>query len=680
MPDPEIKTKLTASAVVRAISQYGSFSQKGIYRMVGSLMKERKILDVAPEHIEIEDGKEYIVLKDVEVENHQAIKLLGSGSSYFGLNVIFYRCTFGSFSLRNFSTHNWYFFESEVKGNIWLLNKSRIGNVIFQGSSGVDIIIEDESKCGNIQFWNKTNFGDIRLKGKSVCDSIRADSECTMKNIWLEEDSKSGDIYIFRNSTCGSIFILKESICLGIGIMDGSVADHIVLSSDGQMESLFCDDSQIGRVLLNHSKTGDIHFHRSQCGDITSLNGSHIGDVVVKYESQVGIIHVNNGSATSLQVAENYCSITLHNAQIPLMRISNSTLGVLNWEAGTKGELYIKNCQINSVNFSNTALLKDAVVSISDTVIFLFVMEELLVLGQLLLRKISHARHLFEWRNIEEYVGPPERLPVPILERKRTILRIQSEEFLRSSGKLIENYGGLPLFRIVHSSLGKTEITGCDLEYFRFQYYNSKLLECFITGTKLPKEHIEIYIADRVNQLPDKDYFSQKTSVYNQLKKIFENQGDGVEASWYHSKAMDNQERLLKIAYEERYNPRWYDLRKWFTEEKFNLLNFRLNKLSNNHGESWGKALWFIFLGSLIIFSIYYTALHYTEPFSFQATDRFFTAYFGFLDPTHKMDFYVKKEELWSVPVFFDLFGRIIIGYGIYQLIAAFRRHGRKTA
>jgi hypothetical protein len=166
-------------------------------------------------------------------------------------------------------------------------------------------------------------------------------------------------------------------------------------------------------------------------------------------------------------------------------------------------------------------------------------------------------------------------------------------------------------------------------------------------------------------------FFEQKVSIYNQLKRIYDNQGDIVEATWYHSKAMDHQERLLKEKYKKEGG-------NWLGEQGFDLITFRLNKYTNNHGESWRKALRFIFLISLGMYCLYYLSLYYKEAPSLQATDRFITNYFLFLDPTHKIDFLAGKKPLWWLPVFFDFLGRILTGYGIYQFITAFRRHGRR--
>jgi hypothetical protein len=134
---------------------------------------------------------------------------------------------------------------------------------------------------------------------------------------------------------------------------------------------------------------------------------------------------------------------------------------------------------------------------------------------------------------------------------------------------------------------------------------------------------------------------------------------------------MEKQQEYLTLTKEQK-------KKGWFSEEGFDLFNFKLNKWSNNHGESWRRALWFVLLTSFIIYCLYYLSLYYSEPFSFKATGRFIGNFFSFLNITRKDDFMGSGEYSSGMALFLSLLGRIVTGFGIYQLIAAFRRHGRK--
>jgi len=52
--------------------------------------------------------------------------------------------------------------------------------------------------------------------------------------------------------------------------------------------------------------------------------------------------------------------------------------------------------------------------------------------------------------------------------------------------------------------------------------------------------------------------------------------------------------------------------------------------------------------------------------------------YFSFLDITHRVDFLVDKSALNGLSVTIDYFNKILVGFLIYQFIAAFRKYGKK--
>lgn len=52
--------------------------------------------------------------------------------------------------------------------------------------------------------------------------------------------------------------------------------------------------------------------------------------------------------------------------------------------------------------------------------------------------------------------------------------------------------------------------------------------------------------------------------------------------------------------------------------------------------------------------------------------------YFSFLDITHRIDFLVDKAELSGLSVTIDYLNKILIGFLIYQFIAAFRKYRKK--
>lgn len=227
-------------------------------------------------------------------------------------------------------------------------------------------------------------------------------------------------------------------------------------------------------------------------------------------------------------------------------------------------------------------------------------------------------------------------------------------------------------FRIFNSSLGKLEFIGCDLESFKnFELENSKILDVFIAGTKMPME---------VSVTEDRDedliwLYEQQRLGYGQLKKICELKGDLFEAVQYHALQMDALYKSLN----------W----KHHTFEKLTLW---LNSTSNQHGRSWKQALLFTTVTSVFLFTGYCCSLVFYDGDIASQLSRYGDAQFfniishifEFILPLHKSGFMEKAidglslKENWISRIF-DFSGRIFIAYGIYQLISAFRKHGKTS-
>lgn len=118
----------------------------------------------------------------------------------------------------------------------------------------------------------------------------------------------------------------------------------------------------------------------------------------------------------------------------------------------------------------------------------------------------------------------------------------------------------------------------------------------------------------------------------------------------------------------------------WKKKNIAELLVYVFNWLSNKHGESWLRGFLFTIAVSLIGFYFYNNAL--TTPkyeFVWGSTD-FLGDWAQFILPTHKIDFIDTKDQIFltNSAAFRDILSRILIGYGIYQLISAFRKYGKK--
>ena len=217
-----------------------------------------------------------------------------------------------------------------------------------------------------------------------------------------------------------------------------------------------------------------------------------------------------------------------------------------------------------------------------------------------------------------------------------------------------------PQLQIINSDLGKTNFIDCDLSGFGLEFKSSKITDGFVTGTKMP------------NRIITPDYRQQQLG-YSQIKKIYENRGDKVEANRYYAREMDAYFTTLSWR-----NDLW---------EKFNL---GLNKLSTDHGQNWQRGLLTTFGVGGMFYAVYCWLLGFGPalPTEHGATARFgeVSSYFmEFINPIHKAD-YVAQELLgekahvngWARTI--EGISRIFIAYFVYQLIQAFRKHGRSSS
>lgn len=213
------------------------------------------------------------------------------------------------------------------------------------------------------------------------------------------------------------------------------------------------------------------------------------------------------------------------------------------------------------------------------------------------------------------------------------------------------------------SDLGRINFIDSDFSDFKLFFYSTKLSEIYLAGSKLPKR---VYAIDIGRSRKDQKH--QERIANSQLKKLHEQQGDLLAANEYFANEMN--------AY---YHSLDWKRQPW---EKFPLF---LNKLSSNHGQSWIRALITTLVISVIFYFIFCVSLEYypANPFNEQNVKAFIklsSFYLEFLNPIHKLESFselYQQKNIDSISRFIDGISRIFIAYFVYQLIQAFRKHGR---
>lgn len=171
--------------------------------------------------------------------------------------------------------------------------------------------------------------------------------------------------------------------------------------------------------------------------------------------------------------------------------------------------------------------------------------------------------------------------------------------------------------------------------------------------------------------LKDKKYWLQKKEILRQLKFSMEKNKDKFQALVFKASEMDAYRHSLQLT-----RHTWSDLFLLF-----------LNRISNQHGLKWIRAIGFMIVCCLIFYSLFLMA---ANGFSFFRADEYiflpFTKDFwngvvNFLwlpEGINDLSIFIKGEHtglMLSIGILSYILGKILIAYGIFQIISAFRKY-----
>lgn len=205
-------------------------------------------------------------------------------------------------------------------------------------------------------------------------------------------------------------------------------------------------------------------------------------------------------------------------------------------------------------------------------------------------------------------------------------------------------------FSIDNTSIGKADFQSINLTSFdEVFFFDNIFAELDYTNVQW-KPDIEVgqYNDDETKKL------AKKRDTYRTLKNVAIRNRDHPQALIFHAKEMENH----------------YELTKW-KMELFNKLTLAFNKYSNMFGMSWWRPVWLL----LAIAMLFYLQLLKSTG-GICIYDDFFSHYWVFLNPTHKVEFVAKG--CWNAWTYFwDISFRISEGLLAYQIIQAFRKFSR---
>ena len=127
-----------------------------------------------------------------------------------------------------------------------------------------------------------------------------------------------------------------------------------------------------------------------------------------------------------------------------------------------------------------------------------------------------------------------------------------------------------------------------------------------------------------------------------------------------------------------------YELKAYKKEINKSNLNWKdtlilyFNEESNNFGLDWTKGIIFIFQWSFLFYIFYIVSYSYfvNDINCIPKIDNFLVNYLKFLNPFSFLKSPIEDAENYYLPFLFFMLGKILVSYGIYQTVQAFRKFG----
>ncbi len=577
---------------------------------------------------------------------------------------------------------------TDIVGNLFINNIKKSNRYpLFFYKSRLAIIYVERSELKNINNENSRTFYFV----DSITNNFNIDRS-VLGNIEISRNSKVGDIN-FTNSEMESFVLYKNSLMGQFDIINSKLK-QIILSKHAEIGDFNLKNSSIKKIIVEENSVigildissssfiGNIYINDSIISHLNLIKSS-IGDTMVKKSSTNNFYfeNCNTGDFCFMQsiikrfYADNLCcSFLVSSSVFSILLLKNCNIPSFRLELASKLEVCIIDGQINLLNLSSTIINQNTIITIEGTIINVINMEKLTILGNLYFRRIEKAKSLIEWyhSNTEE----SDFLELNKLLKKRYM----------DFSKKLNNAFNYPTIRISQSSLGKTEFSDCPLNDFEFQFNNSNISNCFITGGTIPDD-VKIVNAKGEIIETGAEMYNQKASFYNQLKRIFEAGGDIYRATQFQAKWAKQQEKYLWRKIVDNIKNIW-QLNGWFLAIlkiliipikviAQDMFVFIFNKLSNNHGESWLKALGFTITTAILFYILYLWSIG--RCFNGNEFDKtLVNGFFDFINPVNKTDLIERNYETTFWTPLWLLLGKIFVGVGTYKFLSAFRKHSKR--
>lgn len=210
-------------------------------------------------------------------------------------------------------------------------------------------------------------------------------------------------------------------------------------------------------------------------------------------------------------------------------------------------------------------------------------------------------------------------------------------------------------FYMHHSDLFNVVLNDLDFRNFKQIIVKNSILNSInIIGEQFPLNTKNIYTSF------NKKEAVKMAQIYNQLYLSAQKQGNKSHELKYYAKYQNFE---LKLAFKK------IDIDK--------MISLGLSKVSSNFGQNWLFCVFWFIMISFLCFNVYVLGIKWGECTQQVNLEFYLKYYFKFINPLRQEEL-IKCARLTSSMIFVDLIWRISATYLTYQLIAAFRRFGRK--
>lgn len=579
--------------------------------------------------------------------------------------------------LRDVSIENFYKALKQYSNGLDLLNESGLEVYVnFEGKRVLKLSkINIKETIHLTSFEGSIEIVDSNIGGLNIKSSIIKELKVNNSRIWqlfinksevkdlISLDSYIDELHFFENKNTDSFAI--NSTKNGMVFISNSPIYSISIHS-ATLRWLSIKQTTIHKFNLGQSNI--IHFHFA-VNTVSIKDEKRISDQIEDFRIRNCIlgdfVFLKNEIKVSIEITDNtkILNLTINELAIKRINFRHCFIQNFSWQHDSLSIISFAYCKIENFNLHESILFKDSVFQIINTAIYYLKISRFVNTSTLIFSGIFPLKKYsrFITRTSENNQILPETNFFEVSE----ILHYE----LYSFDFQFETFQGeKPIIYLASSDLGKTSFINCQFDRFsRFYYYNSKMLEVFVSGTQFPDE---IHIPDG-SDVDTKN--EQKRIAYGQFKKIYDNRGDNVSASEFLALELNSYKADL-----ERKNIKWGER-----------INLYLNKFSSDYGNDWVRAVFVTTGATLFCFWIYCLLLGYGIGDDSEKAFELLSFAPEFLNPLRKADFLKdNKGDYLIVPEssgikglarFWDYFSRIVIAYFVYQTIQAFRRFGKKS-